>query len=113
MTSNIETAALSTSRMSIVLLRDAILAGVAAAIVTTLIAALAQAADVSLSVDSKQIPLEAFPFWTIIGAVLGIGIAAITRTQHRFAIATITATLLSIVPAIAMPDDNTTKDLSG
>jgi hypothetical protein len=109
MTSNTEPAKPSTPRVSIVMLRDAILACGAAAIVTTLIAALAEAADVSLAIDSKQIPLGAFPFWTVIGAVLGFAIAAITRTRRWFFIATITGTLLSVIPAIALPDDNATR----
>ncbi len=83
---NIEPTTRSATRPSIAMLRDALLAGVAAALITTLIAALGTAADVSLTVDSKQIPLSAFPFWTIIGAALGVGIAAITRTRGRFII---------------------------
>jgi Family of unknown function (DUF6069) len=98
-----------TSRLSLAMLRNATLGTVMAAIVTTLIAALAQAADVSLAVDSKQIPVGAFPFWTVIGTLLGVAIAAIARTRHRFLIATITGTLLSIIPAIALPDDNATR----
>jgi Family of unknown function (DUF6069) len=109
MTTNTEPAKLSTSRLSMVMLRDAMLAGIVAVIVTTVIAALAEAADVSLAVDSKQIPLGAFPFWTVVGAILGVAIAAITRIRRWFTIATITGTLLSVIPAIALPDDNATR----
>jgi Family of unknown function (DUF6069) len=109
MTTDTEPAKRPTSRLPLGLLRDAVLGTVIAAIVTTLIAALAEAADVSLAIHSKQIPVGAFPFWTVIGALLGVVIAVITRTRHRFVIATITGTLLSIVPAIALPDDNATR----
>ncbi len=85
MTTNTEPAKHSTSRLSMVMLRDAMLAGVVAAIVTTTIAALGTTADVSLAVDSKRIPLGAFPFWTVTG------------------------TLLSIIPAVALPDDSATR----
>jgi uncharacterized protein YacL len=109
MTTDTEPANRPTSRLSLVMLRNAIVGAVIAAIVSTLIAALAEAADVSLAVDSKQIPLGAFPFWTVVGTLLGVVIAVITRTRHRFFIATVTGTLLSIIPAIALPDDHATR----
>ncbi len=62
------------------LLRDAAVAGIAAAIATTIAAAAAKGLDVSLRVDGKAIPLSAFAFWTVIAAALGTVLAAALGT---------------------------------
>ena len=80
-----------------------------AAVCTTTVAAIARAADVSLEVNAEAIPVPAFALWTIIGAALGVVLARFLRERRRFVIVTTVATGLSLIPAIAAPDDTATK----
>lgn len=91
--------------------RRGALAGAAAAIATTALAALARAADVSLEVDSTAVPIAAFAWWTLVGAALGILMARFLRTRRLFVGVTIVATGLSLIPPIALPEDLVTKTL--
>jgi peptidoglycan/LPS O-acetylase OafA/YrhL len=97
--------AMSTRR----LVRSGALAGVVAAVCTTVVAAIARGADVSLDIDATAIPILAFAWWTLVGAALGIVSARLLRERRRFVILTTVATGLSLVPAIAAPDDNATR----
>lgn len=72
------------THLSKIALRHATIATAAAAAVTTGIAAMANAADVSLEIDAKKVPLSAFAFWTVVAALLGVAICALTRTRRRF-----------------------------
>jgi peptidoglycan/LPS O-acetylase OafA/YrhL len=83
--------------------------GVVAAVCNAIVVAIASAADVSLKVDGKAIPVVAFPMWTFIGAVLGVLLARVLRDRQRFVIVTTVATALTLIPAIATPDDTATK----
>jgi hypothetical protein len=83
--------------------------GVVAAVCNAIVVAIASAADVSLEVDGKAIPVVAFPMWTFIGAVLGVVLARVLRDRKRFVIVTTVATALTLIPAIATPDDTATK----
>jgi peptidoglycan/LPS O-acetylase OafA/YrhL len=89
--------------------RSGALAGVVAAVCTTAVAAIASAANVSLKVNATAIPIPAFAWWTVIGAVLGVVLARLLRERRRFVTVTTIATGLSLVPAIAVPDDAATK----
>ena len=90
------------------LVRTGALAGASAAVCTTLVAAVASAADVGLEIDEQAIPIPAFTWWTIIGAALGVVLARLLRERRRFVAVTAVATGLSLVPAIAAPDDTAT-----
>ena len=72
-------------------------------------AAIASAAGVSLEINAEAIPIPAFAWWTIIGAVLGIVLARLLRDRRRFVVVTTVAVGLSLIPAIAAPDDTATK----
>jgi hypothetical protein len=85
------------------------LAGAIAAVCTTVVAAIASAADVSLEVNAEAIPIPAFAWWTIIGAALGVVLARLLRDRRRFVVVTTVALGLSLIPAIAAPDDTATK----
>ena len=91
------------------LVRSGALAGAIAAICTTVVAAIASAAGVSLEINAEAIPIPAFAWWTIIGAVLGIVLARLLRDRRRFVVVTTVAVGLSLIPAIAAPDDTATK----
>jgi len=91
------------------LVRSGALAGAIAAVCTTLVAAIASAADVSLDVDDTAIPIPAFAWWTLVGAALGVVLARLLRERRRFVVVTTAAVGLSLVPAIAAPDDTATK----
>lgn len=77
-------------------------AGLVAAVATSTIAAIAHASGVGLAVGGEQIPASGFAMLTVVGAVLGIAIAAITRRASRpratFVLVTAALTGLSIVP---------------
>lgn len=91
------------------LIRDGAIAGVIAAVGTTAVAAIASAADVSLDVDGQAIPIVAFALWTLIAAVLGVVLARLLRRRTPFVVVTTVATALTLIPAIAAPDDTGTK----
>ena len=91
------------------LVRSGALAGAIAAVCTTAVAAIASAAEVGLEVDGEPIPIPAFAWWTIIGAALGVGLARLLRDRRRFLVVTTVAVGLSLIPAIAAPDDTATK----
>jgi len=80
-------------------------AGVSAAVATTVCAALAQAADVPLKVSGESIPALGFGQLTLVGAILGT-ILAVTlsrwarRPRRTFVTTTIALTALSIIPDV-------------
>lgn len=94
---------------TLALVRRGALAGAVAAVCTTAVAAIARAADVSLEVDAAAIPIAAFAWWTLVGAALGILLARLLRARQRFLAVTLVATGLSLIPAIALPDDAATR----
>ena len=90
------------------LVRSGALAGAVAAVCTTLVAAIASAAGVSLEVNSEAIPIPAFAWWTLVGAALGVVLARLLRERRRFVVVATVAVGLSLIPAIAAPDDTAT-----
>jgi hypothetical protein len=91
------------------LVRTGAVAGAVAAVATTTVAAVATAADVPLEIDGEAIPVVAFTWWTVIAAVLGVVLARVLREPRRFVVVTVVLTALTLVPAIAAPDDTATK----
>jgi hypothetical protein len=91
------------------LLRAGAFAGVVAAVSTTVLAALARAIDVPLEIEGEVIPLLGFAQLTLVGAALGVGLAALLRRRPPFVAVTVVATALSFVPSLALPDDTATR----
>lgn len=91
------------------LVQGGALAGAIAAAGTTIVAATARAADVSLEINAKAIPIPAFAWWTLIGAALGVVMARLLRERRRFVVVTTVLVGLSLIPAIAAPDRTATK----
>ena len=94
--------------------RTTVLAGVAAAAITTATAAALHAAGVSFEVGGEMIPLAGFAQLTFLGAVIGgVALAVLNRLSNdpsrRFVQTTIALTALSCVPSIALGDDIATK----
>ncbi|MEJ7633537.1 DUF6069 family protein [Aeromicrobium sp.] len=94
---------------TLTLVRRGALAGAAASVGTTAMAAIARAADVSLEVDAAAIPIAAFALWTLVGAALGVLMARLLRARRRFLVVSMVVTGLSLIPPIALPDDSATK----
>ncbi|HEX3090332.1 MAG TPA: DUF6069 family protein, partial [Ilumatobacteraceae bacterium] len=84
-------------------------AGAVAAVCTTIVAAIANTADVSLEVNGEAIPVPAFAWWTLVGAAVGVVLARLLRDRRRFVIVTTVAVGLSLIPAITAPDDAATS----
>jgi hypothetical protein len=91
------------------LIRAGAIGGVAAAVATMLVAAVARAADVSLEVDGEAIPIAGFATMTLLGAVLGVGLAIALKQRGRFIAVCSVLTAASLIPSIAQPDDTATK----
>jgi hypothetical protein len=86
-------------------IRAGLIAGLAAAAVNTIVVAVADAGDVSLTVDDsgRPIPLVGFAQVTFISALIGIAIAAVVRRRsarpvERFTRITVALTALSLIP---------------
>jgi hypothetical protein len=90
------------------LVRSGALAGAIAAACTTVVAAIASAADVDLEVNAEAIPILAFAWWTLVGAALGVVLARLLRERRKFVVVTTVAAGLSLIPAIAAPDHTAT-----
>jgi Family of unknown function (DUF6069) len=90
--------------------RTGLKAGLVAAVATTAIALIADAAGVSFEVDGEAIPVLAFAQMTLIGAVLGVLLAKGLRRwakhpQSTFVRTTVALTALSVVPDLTMGFD--------
>jgi hypothetical protein len=91
------------------LIRAGAIGGVIGAAATMLVAAVARAADVPLEIDGKVIPLAGFATMTLLGAILGVGLAAALKERGRFVAVCAVLTAASMIPSIAEPDDTATK----
>lgn len=104
---------MTTPERRAVTLRDLAPTGVVACLVaavsTTAVAAVARASGTDLEVDGTIVPLAAFAWWTAVGAVLGIVLARLLGDPRLFSAVTVVITALSLVPAVALPDDTATK----
>lgn len=88
--------------------RTGAVAGILASVATTVLAAVAMAADVPLRIDGEEIPLLGYAQMTLLGTAIGILLAkALTRwaakPQRTFIATTIALTVLSTVPDFTMP----------
>ena len=96
--------------------RAGLIAGVAAAAVTTAIAALADAAGVSLVVrqggTGEAIPLLGFAQVTFVATLIGVGLAAILRGRSvLFTCITVALTAASLIPPVLIDAGVSTKVL--
>ena len=87
--------------------RPALVSGVAAAAVTTAMAAVLHAAGVSLEIDGAPIPLVGFANMTLMSVALGFVLAVTLRRfarrpQHTFVVTTIALTVASLVPDLVV-----------
>jgi hypothetical protein len=88
--------------------------GVVGAAVTTAAAAVVHAAGVPFAIDGEMIPLAGFAQMTLLGAIIGGLLLAVTnrfsaRPRHRFVQITSALTVLSCLPSVALPPDAATK----
>ncbi|GLY87026.1 DUF6069 family protein [Actinoallomurus iriomotensis] len=107
-------ATVTTSPRAVPLWRTGGLAAIAAALATTVIAAVATSAGVSLKVGGQPIPLFAFTQLTLAGAVIGIVLAAALRRwaatpRRTFVAVTTVLTVLSVVPDLVVSAAPSTK----
>jgi hypothetical protein len=89
-------------------------AGLVAALATTLVAAVAMAADVPLEIDGQQIPLVGFAQLTLMATAVGVLVSKAVarwsaRPQRTFIAATVALTALSFVPDLAIPATAATR----
>jgi hypothetical protein len=98
--------------------RVGLVAGVAASIATMVVAALAGSAGVPLEISGETIPLLGFANLTMIGAVIGIAMAAVlarraSRPRTTFIRTTVALTVLSLVPDVIADADVATRVVLG
>jgi Family of unknown function (DUF6069) len=113
MTSNVTSSSLGTAQLSMTaattaartvpMWRTALFACVAAAMATTVAAAIARGAGVSLEIDGEPIPLLGFTQLTLLFSAIGVLLAVALRRwaaspKRMFLAVTVILTALSIVP---------------
>lgn len=94
--------------------RTGVRAGIAAAVATTAVAAVALGADVPLEVDGEQIPLLGFAQATLMATAVGVLLAKAlsrwtARPSRNFVAATVALTALSIVPDLTVAASTATR----
>lgn len=94
--------------------RTGVVATVAAAAATTIVAAIASAADVPLAVDGEEIPVAGFAtmtaMWSVVGIVMAWAMGRWTpRPRATFVATTVVLTLVSFVPSITADTDTATS----
>lgn len=87
--------------------RVGVVAGLVAAVVTTIVVAVARATNVPVAVDGDEIPILGFAELTLVGAAIGILLAKLLgrwarRPRRTFTVVTIALTALSLVPDLAV-----------
>jgi hypothetical protein len=85
------------------------ISGALAAGAATAVALIARAVDIDLAIDGTAIPIAAFAWWTIVATILGVLLVRLLGTRRRFITVTAATTALSLVPAIAAPDNTATR----
>ena len=93
-------------------------AGVAASLATVAVAAVGEAAGVSLAVEGERIPLPGFAVLTMFGAIVGIVLAGAVAHWSRhprsvFVRSTVALTALSILPDVFADATAATRLLLG
>ena len=91
------------------LVRSGALAGAIAAVCTTVVAAIATRCRCQSRSQRHSHSDPAFAWWTLVGAAVGVVLARLLRERRRFVVVTTVAVGLSLIPAIAAPDDTATK----
>jgi Family of unknown function (DUF6069) len=96
--------------------RHGLTAGLAAAAATTAAATIARQSGVSMTIAGEAIPTVAFAQLTVIGALIGVALAAIfahrsDRPRALFVRTTTILTLLSLVPDVVADADIATRFL--
>jgi hypothetical protein len=91
-----------------------VVSGVAAAVATTVMAAVARAAGVSLAIDGEQIPLLGFGQLTLVGALIGTVMARVMwrragNPRRTFTVTTVALTALSLVPDVIADTSTASK----
>ena len=91
-----------------------LLSGAVASATTTVMAAVASAADVALTIDGEEIPLLGFAQMTMLGAVIGTVLAWAfskwaSRPRRTFVVTTVALTALSLVPDLLVNASTATK----
>ena len=94
--------------------KTGVVSGIGAAVATTLIAAAARAADISLAVDGEKIPLLGFAQLTLVGALIGTVMAKVMSKRARqprrtFVVTTVVLTALSLVPDVTVDAPTSSK----
>ncbi|MDL4818925.1 DUF6069 family protein [Actinomadura opuntiae] len=104
----------ATSPRTVPLWRTGGLAAVGAALATTVIAAVAKSAGVSLEIDGAPIPLLGFTQLTLACAAIGLVLAVALRRwaatpRRTFVAVTAALTVLSVVPDLVVPAAPSTR----
>jgi hypothetical protein len=105
-----------TARRTGRIVRGGLVATVASAVATTTVAAVGNAAGVSLEVSGQPIPLAGFAQLTAFFALVGVALAAVLARKARqprttFVRTTVALTALSLVPDLLVAADPSTKAL--
>ncbi|MEU0546568.1 DUF6069 family protein [Micromonospora sp. NPDC005979] len=98
------------------LVRTGVVATVAASAATMIVAAVGQAAGVSLEVSGAPIPVAGFGVLTAVFSLIGVVLAALLsrfarRPRRAFVRTTVALTVLSVVPDVIADADTATKAL--
>ena len=94
--------------------RTAAVAGAVAAVATTVIGAVAKAADVPLVTGDMEIQIPMFAVFTLVAAAIGAGIAIqvqkrASQPRRTFVITTLVLTALSVIPDLTADATTATK----
>ncbi|SFQ36290.1 MULTISPECIES: DUF6069 family protein [Actinomadura] len=93
----------TTATRDVPLWRTGVLACIAAAVATTIVAAVARSAGVPVEIDGEPIPVLGFTQLTLLFSAIGVGLAYLLRRRaaspkRAFLTVTVALTALSIVP---------------
>jgi hypothetical protein len=98
--------------------RAGLAAGIAASLATTLVAVVAELAGASLEIGGEPIPPSGFATLTMVGAVIGIALAAVLarradKARSTFVRTAVLLTVLSLVPDVIADADVATRVILG